>query len=457
VTRLRAEVEAEIIVTAFDRRKNRIVIGYERDETKEDADVQPGGIACMYAQGHILTREQYLGGAGSRDIQSAEEPRRLKGVLDVLLAHDVQPVEVSRVVGDVVLIRLGDGAPDVLELLEFIDTDLGVGIATPDHVLTAAQELHPCSYTEPEVVFSWQGPYPAICRDGGPRVRILVADTGLAPDAAKNFPWLNGVVGDDDLGTLPPGPIQPYGGHGTFVTGVLRAMAPQTQVHVANLFPTAGSTLESELVRGLSREAFKFGFEILHLTASCMTRKNIPPLALEAWLELLRSYKGVVCVAPAGNNHTRRPSWPGAFPDVISVGALAADWHSRAVFSSYGGWVDVYAPGEKLINAFGGGEYRYMIPPAVDEEKVGTFSGLAQWSGTSFSAPIVTGLIAARMARRGENAEQAATALLARARAQAIPGVGPVLLPSCGGEDDESRDGCGCGCGGCGCGGCGRG
>ena len=478
----RARDEAGFIVREFA--EHNIEIG--------GVATEHGGVAFMYAEDHILAREQYLGGIeGIQPVQAASRPR---GVLDVLQDHGVVNVEVRRVVRDIVLLRLnpdrqgetrqedvsesnevapegnggnsegndrppgenggipeGNGGPaegerpGVLHLLEHIDEEFGPGIATPDHVFTVAQgHPSPCPATEPQEVYD-PAPYPPICRGGGDRVRIYVADTGVLPGTVNSTSWLTGVSGDDDPRTAGDGTILPYDGHGTFVAGVIRSQAPEADIIVRNVFNIAGSQLESVFVPDLYA-GFGYGADIFHLTVASPTRCNSPLLAFEAWLADLRQHKGVVCVVAAGNNGDKvPPCWPAAFRGVISVGALGTDWRSRAYFSNFGGWVDVYAPGQNLVNAFATGPYICQVAPFAGE--VRHFSGMAQWSGTSFSTPIVTGLIAARMARCGESGQEAAAALLARARAQAIPGLGPVLLPCCDDDDDQRHGGrCDHGC-----------
>jgi subtilisin family serine protease len=447
--------EADFIVGKF--RDNNIQIGYV---TNDDGD-----ILYMYVKGQLLTREQFLGGMAGPEPEREAGIRRPRGVLDVLQGPDLPgpptEIQVDRVIRDVVKVTLpgsidvpDDDPRSVPNLLVRIEKELGAGFAAPNHVLTAAGgPMGPCPATEPQEVYGpWQ-PYPAVCPgDGGAGVRIYVADTGLLEGAAADFPWLQGVKGELDPRSGPGDAIQPYDGHGTFVAGVIRCMAPAAEIYVANVFDIAGSAVESDVGIRLNG-ALAHGAEIIHLTIASPSRNNVPMMAIQAWLEQLPAYKGVVGVAAAGNNGNRLPCWPAAFDQVISVGALAADWCSRAYFSNFGGWVDVYAPGQNLVNAFATGTYICQIPPFANETR--TFSGMAQWSGTSFSTPIVTGLIATRMSRCDESGQEAAAALLAEARAQAVPGVGPVLLPCC--DDRErcrgDRGGCGCGAQRCGCGG----
>jgi subtilisin family serine protease len=277
-------------------------------------------------------------------------------------------------------------------------------------------------------------------------VKIYLGDTGLLEEATtapwlEKHPWMTGVAAAPKPGgvgqTWDAAPkkvggewrILPYTGHGTFVAGVARCMAPTVEILVADVFKVAGSSLESDLVPRL-RAALALDVDIFHLTVAATTRKNIHPIAFAAWLRLLHQLKGVICVAAAGNNGSRRRCWPAAFPEVIAVGALATDWRSRAGFSNHGQWVDVYAPGTNLVNAYTEGEYECQVRPYKGTHR--RFTGLAEWSGTSFSTPIVTGLIAARMSRTHETARDAASSLLQLARAQAVPDTGPILVPCCG-------------------------
>jgi hypothetical protein len=99
---------------------------------------------------------------------------------------------------------------------------------------------------------------------------------------------------------------------------------------------------------------------------------------------------GALVVASAGNeaDHGDPTVYPAAYPHVLTVGALGLDGRP-AGFSSSGRGLDLAAPGEAIPVA---------LPPALDRD--GTADGLTRVDGTSFAAPMVSGvaswLIAAR-------------------------------------------------------------
>jgi hypothetical protein len=383
-----------------------------------------GGVDHMHAEGQLLVRDELV-----------------PAVHEILNPGvELSPVQVRRVVPGISLVTSSnDGAhPTVAESLDRIDQLLGTGMATPNHVLTVAP-AHPCPATEPQEVYYETEPYPSVrTENSGAGIRVYVADTGLLRDAETGHPWLKGVqrapnpdgteqdwdpagIDLDGVTTIPP-----YAGHGTFVAGVIRCMAPQADVMVSNIFQVAGSVLESDLVAELDR-ALAWGADVFNLSITGPTRLNLSMLSFDNFRRRLQQYKGAVCIVAAGNDGSPVPSYPAAYPEMISVGALGADWHGRARFSNYGGWVDVYAPGRDLVNAYATGPYECHEDPYKGQ--IRNFYGMARWSGTSFSTPVVTGLVAARMSRTGETGQEAAAALLAEARANAVPGVGAILVP----------------------------
>jgi subtilisin family serine protease len=327
---------------------------------------------------------------------------------------------------------------------------------TPLHVLHITQDTgngagRVCPATEPEVPCSCppgatcpQGPPypPQATGNAGANVLIGVCDTGLLTwnGPVAPWPWLQSVHGDPDplgpvLASVPPIPpglhaIPQYTGHGTFVAGVARCQAPGADVQVAGDVVTGGGVLETTIVAKLMNLLASFpAVRVVNLSSGGYTRHDFVPLSFTV-LNLDKIYGNVPLVAAAGNDATHRKFWPAAFHWVVGVGALGADQRDRAWFSNYGHWVNVYALGEGVVNAFATGVYTYQEPPKRPHQQI--FDGMARWSGTSFSAPLVAGQIAAMMTTATGglvSAVQAKDDVLQLAGQQAIPGVGPALYP----------------------------
>ena len=411
----------------FDAQYLRLKDSFRGTETEIAIDhTDDGQPSYVYVADQILTRQA--------DLDELREalPR---------LARDYTRVE--RVYGELRQVSIGgeghhddDGHLTVPEALDLIERRVGRDrmfrdegpLATPVHIVHTAKL---CAATEPEVPCGCeQAPCPPPAEPDADQSNILlgISDTGLwqrPPDQ----PWLAGVDGADDPHgpTLAGGqPSIPYeGGHGTFVAGVARCAAPGARVYVGNHFPYAGGTVEYQLARDLETLIDDQHPDLINLSAGGYTRGDHPPLSFLEFHDRLRQRQlDLTLVAAAGNDSTKRKFWPAAFDWAIAVGALGADRQNRAWFSNYGDWVDVYALGEGVVNAFAAGVYTYHVPPKRPARQV--FDGMARWSGTSFSAPQVAGLIVAEMARSGSSAPAAWPRVLGTAVAT---GYGQVLLP----------------------------
>jgi subtilisin family serine protease len=254
-----------------------------------------------------------------------------------------------------------------------------------------------------------------------------VVDTGLVQDAPARHPWLNGVTGPADPQVDEGVSIAGYGGHGTFIASIVRAMAPRAEVRIARDFDQAGALYESGIVRTLLN-VLNWAPDVISLSAGTHTWKHGGLMSFHVFVNgPLRECPGTVLVAAAGNDGADWKFSPAEMDSVVGVGALGPPGDARAWFSDYGDWVKVFAPGVDLVHAFARGAYEYR---EIRAGQAAQFEGMARWSGTSFSTPVVAGLVAARMSGTGESSHEAAESLLRLARAQALPDVGPVLLAS---------------------------
>ncbi|MER5914125.1 S8/S53 family peptidase [Streptomyces sp. NPDC001982] len=346
--------------------------------------------------------------------------------------------------------RAGDPAVGhALRALREAEGRHGRRLVSRNHVVSIA--VNACPGDEPVPAPLTEPPNPAAAEAGhdpDTAVGVLVIDTGLMHDY-RSYPLLAHTEGDAQLReTDDQGVLQQYVGHGTFIAGLVAAVAPNTDVTVRNTLTDAGAILESDFGAKLFAAVDQGGWpDIISLSAGTSNGRTDGLLGLDAFMTELRD-QGTLLIAAAGNNGSVTPFWPAAYATlpgyedvVLSVGALRGDGEFGACFSNHGSWVRVYAPGERLTSALTGfgapvpyvyqhstyDACRYGFTYActcqsprhtgvLSEERETTsgkpdqvmFDGLAQWSGTSFATPVAAGLVAAHMTAHKESDPRAA-------------------------------------------------
>jgi len=208
-------------------------------------------------------------------------------------------------------------------------------------------------------------------------------------------------------------------GHGTMVAGVLAGQnadhpgvaqnAPLVSIRVAN---ADGESMESDVIAAcnwVSQNAATYGIKVVNISMAGSTPTSFRFDPLDQAVEQLW-FQGIVVVAAAGNfgdgSAVDMSAAPGNDPFIITVGATdqnqTADPSDDTIapWSAYGYTADgfskpdIAAPGRYMVMPVPMGT---TIPGAVPDRVVSP--GYMWMSGTSFSAPIVSGAAAQILAR----------------------------------------------------------
>jgi len=257
---------------------------------------------------------------------------------------------------------------------------------------------------------------------GGSPVRVAVIDTGLTK-IPRGDAWFMRItrVGTDELNQVKPAENRNdyFAGHGTFTAGIIRQISRTCEILVYRFTKTDGlgtDVAAADMVIKAADDAAAAAPGrplIINASFGAPAVDGAPPAALKEAVDYVKStYPDVLIVASAGNDGSEVPLYPAAFgaPTVRAVGALNPDL-TGAGFSNRGSWVDCSAVGVGVVSTFVEG----LTPPEGDLDVPDlTFpaDAWAAWTGTSFTAPQISGAVAALCAADSTLKPQAAFAKL---------------------------------------------
>lgn len=283
------------------------------------------------------------------------------------------------------------GVPDT-----YVTTLDGAAVATANDTIASLLNDPGVSYVEPNITYSWSWlpndpllsqqswintinlPSAWSLATGKPSLVVGVVDSGIRAD----HPDLKGKVLSDGMNFLNGNSdVTDDYGHGTAVASIIAATGNNgvgmagTAMGVSILpikVGNADGAPVSAIAQGVDY-AVDHGASVINLSLG----SDSPSITLQN--AIAYAYGKNVPVVASSGNYSDQVSFPASYKDVISVGATTLDGKALASFSSRLSRVDLVAPGVDVLAA---------------TWSASQGDGYALMKGTSFSTPMVTGVVA---------------------------------------------------------------
>ena len=209
----------------------------------------------------------------------------------------------------------------------------------------------------------------------GSGINVAILDTGIDlehPDLMDNIKGNINMIKPSKNGN-------DKNGHGTHVAGIIAAVdnkigvigtGPEISLYAVKVLDNQGRGWLTDLIDGLDW-CIDNGMQVVNMCfGSSEGNQSFHDAIIEAY------QAGITLVASSGNNGENGGAieYPAKYIETIAVSAIGED-DNFASFSSWGEEVDLTAPGVDIKSTYKNGSYRIM-------------------SGTSMSAPHVTGTVA---------------------------------------------------------------
>lgn len=216
----------------------------------------------------------------------------------------------------------------------------------------------------------------------GTPVKVAILDSGIDQDHED---LSKKIVAQRNFTSSNTSDVEDRWGHGTHVAGIVGAVT-NNGVGVAGGCPECvllnGKVLNDDLngayswyANGITWAADN-GAKVINLSAGGSSpSKTLERAVNYAW------NKGAIFVAAAGNSGNTSRLYPAYYQNAIAV-AATDNRDQKASFSTYGGWVDLAAPGVNVFSTTPNHDFK-------NETINGRSKNYDYGSGTSMSSPMV--------------------------------------------------------------------